>query len=91
MSANIGFEAGDQRNVTKEDVEEAKREARFHEGKENSHKANDPRKWHRSMLYKIIANPLLVDQRSIANRLEREEKVRFNPSITPNTSTHSYQ
>ncbi|TKA32616.1 hypothetical protein B0A54_15605 [Friedmanniomyces endolithicus] len=39
------------------DIEAEKKEARFHEGKDNSHKANDAK-----------------DERSIANKLERESK-----------------
>jgi hypothetical protein len=45
MSSNVGsasvYEAGDQRNVSQAEVEQQKNESRFHEGKENSHKAND--------------------------------------------------
>lgn len=43
--SNVGnravYEADDQRTISKEELEEAKRENRFHEGKENSHLAND--------------------------------------------------
>lgn len=46
--SNVGnaqvYEAGDQRNVSKEEVEQEKKDLRFHEGKENSHKANDSSK-----------------------------------------------
>ncbi len=35
------YEAGDQKNVPKSEIYQAKKDARFHEGKENSHKAND--------------------------------------------------
>ncbi|GAB7346884.1 hypothetical protein MBLNU459_g1964t1 [Dothideomycetes sp. NU459] len=56
-TSNVGqasvYEAGDQRN-SKDSENTADR---FHEGKENSHKANDPK-----------------DERSIANKLERETK-----------------
>ena len=59
--SNVGnsqiYEAGDQRNYKDSEIEQAKQEARFHEGKENSHKALDSK-----------------DERSIANKLEREEK-----------------
>jgi hypothetical protein len=43
--SNVGnsqvYEAGDQRNYKDSEIEQAKKEARFHEGKENSHKALD--------------------------------------------------
>lgn len=43
--SNVGnaqvYEAGDQRNLTDEEIEQMKKENRFHEGKENSHLAND--------------------------------------------------
>lgn len=35
------YEAGDQRTVADSEIEEQKKENRFHEGKDNSHKAND--------------------------------------------------
>ncbi|KAJ4990558.1 hypothetical protein SVAN01_04005 [Stagonosporopsis vannaccii] len=60
-TSNVGnsqvYEAGDQRTVSDAEIEQQKRENRFHEGKENSHKALDSK-----------------DERSIANKLEREEK-----------------
>lgn len=52
------YEAGDQRNVSKSEVEQDKKDNRFHEGKEHSHKALDSK-----------------DERTIANKLAREEKV----------------
>ncbi|MCJ1369075.1 hypothetical protein MMC20_000283 [Loxospora ochrophaea] len=48
------YEAGDQRNVKNSEIQEADR---YHEGKINSHQANDSK-----------------DERSIANKLAREEK-----------------
>ena len=43
--SNVGnsqlYEAGDQRNVPRSEIEQQKKENRFHEGKENSHKALD--------------------------------------------------
>lgn len=43
--SNVGnsqvYEAGDQRNSTNAEIEQEKKDSRFHEGKENSHKAND--------------------------------------------------
>ena len=60
-NSNVGnsqvYEAGDQRTVPDSVIEEMKKENRFHEGKENSHLANDSK-----------------DERSIKNKLEREEK-----------------
>ncbi|KAJ4312349.1 hypothetical protein N0V94_007503 [Neodidymelliopsis sp. IMI 364377] len=60
-TSNVGnsqvYEAGDQRNYKDSEIEEMKKENRFHEGKENSHKAQDSK-----------------DERSIANKLERESK-----------------
>lgn len=47
--SNVGnsqvYEAGDQRNYTDAEIAEAKKENRFHEGKENSHKAQDSSKF----------------------------------------------
>ncbi|KAF2129341.1 hypothetical protein P153DRAFT_340095 [Dothidotthia symphoricarpi CBS 119687] len=51
------YEAGDQRNYSEAEKKAQEEANRFHEGKKNSHKANDPK-----------------DERSIANRLERETK-----------------
>jgi hypothetical protein len=43
--SNVGtaavYEAGDQRTVSDSVIEQEKKENRFHEGKENSHQAND--------------------------------------------------
>ena len=43
--SNVGnsqvYEAGDQRTVSNAELEQQKKEARFHEGKENSHLALD--------------------------------------------------
>ena len=48
-TSNVGnsqvYEAGDQRNYKDSELEEAKKENRFHEGKENSHKAQDSSKF----------------------------------------------
>ncbi|KAH8704418.1 hypothetical protein GQ44DRAFT_716797 [Phaeosphaeriaceae sp. PMI808] len=51
------YEAGDQRNYKNSEIEEQKKENRFHEGQEHAHKALDSK-----------------DERSIKNKLEREEK-----------------
>lgn len=83
--SNVGnaqvYEAGDQRNYTQAELEEQKKDARFHEGKENSHKANDSSSysyilclWMCSMREK--ADVGIEDSRTIANKLAREEKVR---------------
>merc|ERR1711964_88423 len=61
-TSNVGnsqvYEGGDQKNAPKSEMEQEKKDSRFHEGKENSHKANDSK-----------------DERTIANKLAREEKV----------------
>jgi len=60
-NSNVGnsavYEANEQRTVSDAQLEEEKKENRFHEGKDNSHLANDSK-----------------DERSIKNKLEREEK-----------------
>ncbi|KAI9053076.1 hypothetical protein LZ554_003345 [Drepanopeziza brunnea f. sp. 'monogermtubi'] len=60
-TSNVGqasvYEDGDQKNVPKSQIEQEKKDNRFHEGKEHSHKALDSK-----------------DERSIANKLAREEK-----------------
>lgn len=47
-SNNVGhsqvYEAGDQRNVPRSNIEQEKKDNRFHEGKEHSHKVNDSSK-----------------------------------------------
>jgi hypothetical protein len=44
-TSNVGnsqiYEAGDQKTVPQSEIEQEKKDNRFHEGKENSHKAND--------------------------------------------------
>jgi len=70
------YEAGDQRNPPDSEV---KQKDRYNEGQPNSHVPNDSSSWPTLLLYIItLANLLFVpaeDQRSIANRLAREEKV----------------
>ncbi|KAH6676442.1 hypothetical protein B0J14DRAFT_585554 [Halenospora varia] len=60
-TSNVGnsqvYEAGDQVNRPQAEIDQEKKDARFHEGKEHSHKALDSK-----------------DERSIANKLAREEK-----------------
>jgi hypothetical protein len=45
-NSNVGnsgvYEANEQRTVSDNQIEEEKKENRFHEGKDNSHQANDP-------------------------------------------------
>ncbi len=47
-TSNVGnsqvYESGDQRTVPQSEINQEKKDARFHEGKENSHKANDSSK-----------------------------------------------
>ncbi|KAI9741447.1 MAG: hypothetical protein M1818_004253 [Claussenomyces sp. TS43310] len=61
MSSNVGthniYEDGDQKNVPQSEIDQAKREARFHEGKENSHQAND------SKDERTIANKLAREEK----------------------------
>jgi hypothetical protein len=44
-TSNVGnsqvYEDGDQKNLSRSEIEQEKKDNRFHEGKENSHKAND--------------------------------------------------
>jgi hypothetical protein len=44
-TSNVGnsqvYEDGDQKNVPRPEIDQEKKDNRFHEGKENSHKAND--------------------------------------------------
>jgi len=65
-TSNVGnsqvYEDGDQKNVKRSEIEQEKKANRFHEGKENSHKANDSK-----------------DERTIANKLAREEKRENEP------------
>jgi len=60
-NSNVGnagvYQNDDQRTVPDAEIQQEKKENRFHEGKPNSHKANDAK-----------------DERSIANKLEREKK-----------------
>jgi hypothetical protein len=79
--SNVGnsqiYEAGDQRNYKDSELREAKEEARFHEGKENSHKALDSSTSPQLTCLPPQPHPLTSlteDERSIANKLEREEK-----------------
>jgi hypothetical protein len=88
------YQADDQRTVSDATIEEQKKENRFHEGKDNSHKATDSSMFilPSSYLEKLPAltsnlhlhspsfhppqqaNATTEDERSIKNKLEREEK-----------------
>jgi len=82
-TSNVGgrgvYEAGDQRTYKDSEINQAKAEQRYHEGKDNSHLANDSSK--QSLPCKpVLLDPTLLikcteDERSIANKLAREEKV----------------
>jgi hypothetical protein len=78
-TSNVGqssvYEAGDQRNVPQSEIEQQKKDDRFHEGKEHSHKANDSSKCHHRRDFLGNANQYPEDERTIANKLERESKV----------------
>ncbi|KAF6822069.1 hypothetical protein CPLU01_12249 [Colletotrichum plurivorum] len=66
------YEAGDQRNAKNEE----QHAERFHEGKDNSHQANDSstsRRVFRRSHSLAESDFLAEDQRSIANRLAAEE------------------
>lgn len=90
------YQADDQRTVSDAQIEQEKKDARFHEGKENSHKATDSSMFpltpptpllkgaasHRSAphhnpgsfyLFMHGTNTSAEDERSIANKLEREK------------------
>ncbi|KAK3072181.1 hypothetical protein LTR53_007288 [Teratosphaeriaceae sp. CCFEE 6253] len=68
------YEAGDQRTESDSVKDEQKKEDRFHEGKDNSHKANDSK-----------------DERSIANKLERESKRENEPDKKLDIEAIQYQ
>ncbi|KAI4721633.1 hypothetical protein E4T48_02171 [Aureobasidium sp. EXF-10727] len=83
-TSNVGnsavYEAGDQRTYKDSEINEAKQEARFHEGKEHSHQANDSsKKKQLSIQLDTSADNLLEDERTIANKLAREEKRENEP------------
>lgn len=82
MASNVGagniYEDGDQRNIPQSEIEQQKKDNRFHEGKQNSHKANDSSKQILPDKERFLADCCKEDERTIANRLAREEKVHFN-------------
>lgn len=82
--SNVGnsgvYEAGDQRNYKDSEIKQAQEEKRFHEGKPHSHLAQDSSKTLSPMLFSSpSANPYAEDERSIANKLEREKKREDEP------------
>jgi hypothetical protein len=62
MSSNVGssstYEAGDQRTVSDAEIKAQQEANRFHEGKENSHKAND------SSMFRRFMRPIHQDQKA---------------------------
>ncbi|KAI6711581.1 hypothetical protein JHW43_005859 [Diplocarpon mali] len=71
------YENGDQKNIPKSELEQEKKQSRFHEGKENSHKANDSSECDKETCGRgLVAKRFPPeDERTIANKLAREEKV----------------
>ncbi|KAL8939261.1 MAG: hypothetical protein Q9211_002817 [Gyalolechia sp. 1 TL-2023] len=65
------YEAGDQRNVKQSEINEAER---YKEGQPNSHLANDSSPYR--LRLKLTKVCLTEDERSIANKLAREEKAK---------------
>jgi hypothetical protein len=51
------YEAGDQKNIPQSEIQQTKKDNRFHEGRENSHKANDSSK---SELCLFVERTLIV-------------------------------
>ena len=49
-TSNVGgpgvYESGDQRTVPNSEIQDAKKDSRYHEGQPNSHKANDSSVYH---------------------------------------------
>ena len=88
-NSNVGqasvYEDGDQRNAPESETRQEKKDARFHEGKENSHKANDssrsPDPPAKDPWKTVLMTYFPEDERSIANKLAREEKVGLLPII----------
>jgi hypothetical protein len=56
------YEAGDQKNVPQSEIQQAKKDNRFHEGRENSHKANDSSK--NELCFLKCERTLIVTQRT---------------------------
>lgn len=62
-TSNVGqasvYEAGDQKNVPKSEIEQEKKDARFHEGKEHSHKALDSSRHAVDVYFEAASNSAL--------------------------------
>lgn len=60
-TSNVGnsqvYEAGDQRTVSNAEIEQQKKENRFHEGKENAHNQLDSSEFSRPALCSTIDSP----------------------------------
>ena len=60
--SNVGnsqvYEAGDQRTVSNAELEQQKKENRFHEGQENAHKALDSSKPPQCLPRQHLNNPI---------------------------------
>ncbi|KAK2627749.1 hypothetical protein QTJ16_002395 [Diplocarpon rosae] len=73
-TSNVGqasvYEDGDQKNVPKSELEQEKKQSRFHEGKENSHKAND------SKDERTIANKLAREAKREGEDEEESEETK---------------
>ena len=85
-TSNVGgpgvYEAGDQRNAPNSELNDRER---YHEGKENSHKANDSstRPPGINLVYCQYRLHFIEDERSIANKLANQGKVRCpDPPVT---------
>lgn len=64
--SNVGnsqvYEAGDQKNVPQSEIEQEKKDNRFHEGKEHSHKALDSSMPYQIALPNSCANEFAVQR-----------------------------
>lgn len=64
------YEVGDQKNATQSEIEQEKKDNRFHEGKEHSHKAND------SKDERTIANKLAREEKREKEDEEESEETK---------------
>lgn len=83
-NSNVGnsqvYEAGDQRTYKDSEIQQAKDENRFHEGKPNSHLAQDSSTFMTRCFHgDAWTDDDTEDERSIANKLAREEKREHEP------------
>ncbi|PVH82069.1 hypothetical protein DL98DRAFT_514140 [Cadophora sp. DSE1049] len=73
-TSNVGnsqvYEDGDQKNVPKSELEQEKKDSRFHEGKEHSHKANN------SKDERTTANKLAREEKRENEEEEESEEVK---------------